>query len=521
MGKMGSSTQQTGNTAGGLSNNSAKSGVYQPLRSSNTATLPQTSNTYFSQSFTSGTAAKPVSPNPFDLANKYLNPSASVSSQGGAIQSGRLSGYNDTNQQGMSTATSSSFSQGLSSNYQNQAIGARPSQQHTLSFSPTQLSPNAATNVATNQSGPAPTFNPSQPVGTQEDHSQPRTFQQPASASTTDQTNPKPQTPSSPQQQSNQSQPSPNPRAPPVPTPSTLHTAQDYSSWSGHNSSIDPKYVGELESNIGKVRLENNNLVSRMQQIEHRAVAAEQQLGVYQSQVQQLQKELGDQTALKSQISQLEFQLEAKTREVAALHEGSIQIRNQLFTQTFDKFAFESSTRECSALREQIKAMTSTLDNLRTQFNDFIGVVGLKPQEVHAREEQLQQLNVRNQELERQLQSKSEELSNARREVESLRDDRSKAPVNPAMWRSQNTEETTDVNILRRKFESTKKELEYLKRQNQELKTQMETQSQQRTASMFTSGYHEGERSSLKPNFTIRRDTGGNKELQMKDLEVA
>jgi hypothetical protein len=125
---------------------------------------------------------------------------------------------------------------------------------------------------------------------------------------------------------------------------------------------------------------------------------------------------------------------------------------------------------------------------------------------------------------------KCSEVENLRREIDGLKEinkielEREKLALqrertHEQMYKSQHAEEMTDLNIVKRKADRLTKENELLRKQNQDLKGQLETTG--RNPSMYTSGYHESERGSIQNRaITVRKDTNVSKELQMKEMEV-
>ena len=126
---------------------------------------------------------------------------------------------------------------------------------------------------------------------------------------------------------------------------------------------------------------------------------------------------------------------------------------------------------------------------------------------------------------------KNKEIDHLRKEIESLKEatraesekDRlnvKRERLHEQMYQSQHAEETTDMNILRRKADRVGKENELLKKQNQDLKSQVESLSS-KMPSMYTSGYHDGDRlGSGSKSITIKKESNNSKETQMKDMEV-
>lgn len=79
-----------------------------------------------------------------------------------------------------------------------------------------------------------------------------------------------------------------------------------------------------------------------------------------------------------------------------------------------------------------------------------------------------------------------------------------------------------EISVLRRKVDSFKKETEMMKKQNTELKQQVDVLNNKLAHSMKASGVHDGERmshSGSKP-LLIKKDDSLQRELQMKNLEV-
>lgn len=309
-------------------------------------------------------------------------------------------------------------------------------------------------------------------------------------------------------------------------------------------SNIDPKYVADIEANLGKLRLENANLVSVMGEFEAKIGGLEVTNQIQGRQLEVLNKEITDITQIKNQIRQLEFELESKKNENKAISEQMISTRQQLFTSTFEKSAFEANLQENNHLRSQHQMLAGSLDALKQQFDEYCKLVGTSPDEVRYREQANNDLHTvvlnliqRLRQTEDTLVSKESsylekcsEVENLRREIDGLKEinkielEREKLSLqrertHEQMYKSQHAEEMTDLNIVKRKADRLTKENELLRKQNQDLKSQLETTG--RNPSMYTSGYHESERGSIQTRaITVRKDTNVSKELQMKEMEV-
>ena len=61
-------------------------------------------------------------------------------------------------------------------------------------------------------------------------------------------------------------------------------------------------------------------------------------------------------------------------------------LRNQLFQSTYDKNAHDSSIRDNNSLREHQKQLSTVLDNLRHQFDDYQKSVGISSDEAKKRD---------------------------------------------------------------------------------------------------------------------------------------
>lgn len=111
------------------------------------------------------------------------------------------------------------------------------------------------------------------------------------------------------------------------------------------------------------------------------------------------------------------------------------------------------------------------------------------------------------------------DLESAKSDFDRERVNSKKDRLNEQMYLSQHKEESTDIGILKRKADRLAKENELLKKQNSELKTQIDSKSSRQ--SMYASGYHDAERiTSGSKSLSIKKDASLSKDLQMKDMEV-
>lgn len=138
-----------------------------------------------------------------------------------------------------------------------------------------------------------------------------------------------------------------------------------------YTAAIDPKYVADIEANLGRLRLENSNLVSSIAGYESKIGSLDSANKVQAAQLEALKKEVADSNTLKAQIRQLEFELEAKKGEAKAVTEQLTNVRSQLFQITFDRTAFESNLQENSYLKQQQQFLGMSLESLKLQFEEY------------------------------------------------------------------------------------------------------------------------------------------------------
>jgi len=286
---------------------------------------------------------------------------------------------------------------------------------------------------------------------------------------------------------------------------------------------IDPKYVGEIEASLGKLRVENTELRVTISDLEGKVKTTEAHLLSLQKQNEYLGKEANETAQAKGRARQLEFELEAKVNELKNSHEQSLQLRQQLFALQFDRLTFETNLKDNALLREHQKQLATALETLKSQFEEYVRIAGVNPDEAKHREHILGGLETKVREGDAKLIAKDNEISSMRREIDMLKSqmrtelEREKMLIQTNhMTRSQIAEEQTDINILKRKNESLRRENELLKKQYMDLKIQNE-QVQSRTPNTRESGHFDV---SPSKSVTIKRDQNAQKELQLKDLEI-
>lgn len=93
------------------------------------------------------------------------------------------------------------------------------------------------------------------------------------------------------------------------------------------------------------------------------------------------------------------------------------------------------------------------------------------------------------------------------------------ASKNNTMSKSQYNEDVAELSALKRKTESQKREIDLLRKQTNELKSQVEAHKNLR--SERSSFHQETAKNSIESrSVTIKRDQNAQRELQLKDLEV-
>ena len=150
---------------------------------------------------------------------------------------------------------------------------------------------------------------------------------------------------------------------------------------------IDPKYVGELETSLGRLRMENSTLLATVEELGTKLTGQEAAYASLQKQLEAMHKDVAEAAQLKAAVRQLEFDLASKQTESKSLFEQNSTLRTQLFQTCYDKYAFEATQRDNLNLRDNQKHLSSVLENLKKQFEEFVATVGVSPADLKKKEE--------------------------------------------------------------------------------------------------------------------------------------
>lgn len=134
---------------------------------------------------------------------------------------------------------------------------------------------------------------------------------------------------------------------------------------------IDPKYVGELEAALGKLRVENAYLQENNAGLQRQNTAITNENVNLTNRIQEVNKVLEENNNLKLEKSRLSEELDSKNRETQATSEKNKQLLEQLFAASYDKFAFDATIKDNANLREHIRSMEQLLQNLQETFENY------------------------------------------------------------------------------------------------------------------------------------------------------
>ena len=182
---------------------------------------------------------------------------------------------------------------------------------------------------------------------------------------------------------------------------------------------IDPKYVGELEAALGRLRVENANLLEAQSTLQQKNQALSQEISGFSSKNQEVNKILEENNNLKLEKSRLTEDLDSRTREFQALSEKHRQVLEQLFSSHFDKFAFDATIKDNANLREHIKGMEQLVQNLQQNFESY-------KRETHHIHEDNQQKNLHIAQIELTVQQLNSNLVSQTRQLQEHQQDQSK-----------------------------------------------------------------------------------------------
>lgn len=135
--------------------------------------------------------------------------------------------------------------------------------------------------------------------------------------------------------------------------------------------SIDPKYVGELEAALGKLRVENANLQENNAGLLRQNQALSNENTNLTNKIHEVNKVLEENNNLKLEKSRLSEEIDSKNRETQATSEKNKQLLEKLFTASYDKFAFDATIKDNANLREHIRSMEQLLQNLQDTFENY------------------------------------------------------------------------------------------------------------------------------------------------------
>ncbi len=146
-----------------------------------------------------------------------------------------------------------------------------------------------------------------------------------------------------------------------------------------HTISIEPKYVAEIESNLGGLRRENAELLENNQALEARCSKADSEVRMLTMRVEQMQEDCRELASLRAKLRQQDAEIQSNQSKLEANREQLMKLRQEIFQNSFDRFAFESNLRENSNLREHVGQLSAALETLRNNFDQYAALAGLSP----------------------------------------------------------------------------------------------------------------------------------------------
>jgi regulator of replication initiation timing len=131
---------------------------------------------------------------------------------------------------------------------------------------------------------------------------------------------------------------------------------------------IDIKYVGELEAALGGLRVENVNLQETINSLQRKNESLQQDKANLSNLGEEVNKILEENNNLKLEKVRITEELDSRNREYQALSDKHKQILEQLFSASYDKFAFDATVKDNNNLREHIRGMEQLLQGLQQTF---------------------------------------------------------------------------------------------------------------------------------------------------------
>lgn len=150
---------------------------------------------------------------------------------------------------------------------------------------------------------------------------------------------------------------------------------------------IDPKYVAEIESSLGRLRIENIELQGKI-------VLLENNLQVETSKRQVAMQQLDRSSKDAAESNELRVKLAATTKEADSL-KSQLDVKNKVlsrlqqdnFNLTFERAAYDAVCRENRWLKDQQSELAKAMDDLRQKFVSYTWLVAPEAEVAEKREQ--------------------------------------------------------------------------------------------------------------------------------------
>lgn len=165
-----------------------------------------------------------------------------------------------------------------------------------------------------------------------------------------------------------------------------------YSEAQPSQTKIDPKYVAEIESNLGKLRIENIQQRERLDVLEANQRIEADKREITAKQMERLIREAATAAQYSEKHRKAQQEADLGKKEIEAKNKILAKLQQENFHLTFNRVDYDSICRDNSILKQNLAQAHSALEDLKKQFVSYTWLVSPDAEIVEQREKGLRDL---------------------------------------------------------------------------------------------------------------------------------
>lgn len=155
---------------------------------------------------------------------------------------------------------------------------------------------------------------------------------------------------------------------------------------------IDPKYVAEIESNLGKLRIENIQQRDRLDVLEANQRIEADKREIIAKQMERLIREAATAAEYSEKHRKAQQEADLGKKEIETKNKTLAKLQQENFHLTFNRVDYDSICRDNSTLKQNLAQAHSALEDLKKQFVTFTWLVSPDAEIAEQREKGLRYL---------------------------------------------------------------------------------------------------------------------------------